>query len=96
VVRKSGKEEIRILPRRFLTGRPTRCLQVSIFCVWRALRCNAATGCSHERKIFDSGRNWSSILLPSAHSTAGHAFTRSNQNSMVTVTSKLASDSLSR
>jgi len=43
--------EIQILPQRFLAGLSTRCLQVSIFCVRRALRHNAATGCSHDEKI---------------------------------------------
>ena len=64
VARNSAKTEIRIFPQRFLAALPTRCLQVSIFCVRRALRRNAATGCSHDEKFFDSGRNCFEALAP--------------------------------
>src|SRR4029077_7026030 len=87
--RNSSKPEIRIFPQRFLAAPPTCCLRVSIFCVRRALRRNAATGCSHNEE-FSIGvvvRTYCRQALASAQSR----FQRANQNSIVTVTSKLQS-----
>src|SRR5205823_13911150 len=53
VITTSGTRKTKICPALLVA-----CLRVSIFCIRRALRRSAATGCSHSRKILDRAKNF--------------------------------------
>src|SRR5262249_4485917 len=66
VARNSTKTELQVVPQHFETALPTRCLRVSVFCIWRALRQNAATGCSHDKNFSITGETARTYSLRSA------------------------------